>query len=381
MKVFFGGLNELRAVAAFSVVVHHVELYKAHSGIPSLFDSSLTPLVMFLGAHGVNLFFVLSGFLITYLLLVEENDHGRIDTLRFYIRRTLRIWPLYYLLVLVTFFVVPLLAQAIPALRQETFYYSWIERMTETSTVSLLLFLLFLPNIALQANLRVVGLSQAWSVGVEEQFYLLWPQVIRWCNPRMLPFVLGGIIVILPAFKLITESSEVVSVTAIAGFLKLFRIEFMAIGGATALLLYHHAEFVKRFTNSPLLYASTVAFIGVLTTHGDEFSLLLGLLYAALLLFTIDDRNPLVLRCRSLSELGKISYGLYMYHPLVMYGCFALIHSHLGSHSRGLTYNGLIYGAVFSLSISVSLLSYRFVEQPFLRLKNRQFTVIESGSA
>ncbi|MCA9073907.1 MAG: acyltransferase [Planctomycetaceae bacterium] len=185
----------------------------------------------------------------------------------------------------------------------------------------------------------------------------------------------------LPAFKLIAESSEFASVTAAAGFLALFRIEFMAIGGATALLLYHHAESVKRFTGSPIVYSAIVMFIGVLTTHGDEFSLLLGLLYAALLLFTIDDTNPLVLRSRPLSELGKISYGLYMYHPLVMYGCFAFIHSHLGSHSRGLLYNGLVYGTVVLLSIGVSLLSHRFVEQPFLRLKNRQFTVIESGAA
>ncbi|MCA9073906.1 MAG: acyltransferase [Planctomycetaceae bacterium] len=153
MKVFFGGLNELRAVAAFSVVVHHVELYKARSGFPSLFDTSLAPLVMFLGEHGVNLFFVLSGFLITYLLLVERDDRGRIDTMRFYVRRTLRIWPLYYLLVLVTFFVVPFLAQSVPALRQETFYYSWIERMTETSTFSLILL------FALSAQHRGAGES------------------------------------------------------------------------------------------------------------------------------------------------------------------------------------------------------------------------------
>src|SRR5690606_26003266 len=76
---FFSGLNELRAVAAFGVVVHHIEAYKKRDGIESLFDGALKPFVSLLGKNGVYLFFVLSGFLITYLLLVEINENSKVD--------------------------------------------------------------------------------------------------------------------------------------------------------------------------------------------------------------------------------------------------------------------------------------------------------------
>ncbi|WAC01923.1 acyltransferase family protein [Lacinutrix neustonica] len=98
------GFNELRFIAAFGVVVHHLELYKKRGKMLSLYDSFLKDFIDGLGLNMVYLFFVLSGFLITLLLLKEKNNTNKIDIKKFYIRRVLRIWPLYYLITIISFF-------------------------------------------------------------------------------------------------------------------------------------------------------------------------------------------------------------------------------------------------------------------------------------
>lgn len=114
MRIYFKGLAELRAIAALAVVFHHIELFKHREHLPSLFDSFFSGFIDQLGKNGVYLFFVLSGFLITYLLIAERKQHEKIDIKKFYLRRILRIWPLYYLVVIIAFFVLPQLVKADP---------------------------------------------------------------------------------------------------------------------------------------------------------------------------------------------------------------------------------------------------------------------------
>ena len=96
-KIFFPNLNGVRAIAAFMVIVYHVEDIKELFGLPNFPHHD--PMGNDLGGLGVTLFFVLSGFLITYLLLNEKSACGTVSLRDFYIRRVLRIWPLYYLIV------------------------------------------------------------------------------------------------------------------------------------------------------------------------------------------------------------------------------------------------------------------------------------------
>ena len=109
-KIYFKGLAEIRALAAFFVIFHHIELYKHRDGLTSLYDTPLSYFIDALGKNGVYIFFVLSGFLITYLLLVEKKINTRINIRKFYFRRILRIWPLYYLIILISFTIIPFLA-------------------------------------------------------------------------------------------------------------------------------------------------------------------------------------------------------------------------------------------------------------------------------
>ena len=123
-QLYFKGLNEIRALAAFSVIFHHLELYKFRIGIKSLFDfPQLNYFIANLGKNGVFLFFVLSGFLITYLLLQEKQTTGKISILKFYGRRIVRIWPLYFIILLIGFCFLPFIYNLIPGFFDgQTFY-------------------------------------------------------------------------------------------------------------------------------------------------------------------------------------------------------------------------------------------------------------------
>jgi len=162
--VFFPGLHGLRFFAALAVVIGHVELLKQYFGYPNGADQ---PAFYELGRIAVTFFFVLSGFLITVLLLVEKAKTTTISVSRFYVRRILRIWPLYYLTVFLAFAVVPRI------------HILHMRGLSAGGGNTLPLFLAFLPQVALSLHPPVPYAEPLWSIGVEEQFYLLWPLLVK----------------------------------------------------------------------------------------------------------------------------------------------------------------------------------------------------------
>ncbi|OOG62401.1 hypothetical protein B0E44_18535, partial [Flavobacterium sp. A45] len=163
---YFSNLNGVRCIAAFMVIVGHIELNKSYFGLPNNFQS-----VKRLGELGVSLFFVLSGFLITYLLLREKGKYGKINIRLFYLRRVLRIWPLYYLVVLLSLFVLPNLS-----VFQMPYFHLDLDTNYQLFMVCFM-FVFFLPNVLI--NLKLIPFAtQTWSIGTEEQFYLIWPILI-----------------------------------------------------------------------------------------------------------------------------------------------------------------------------------------------------------
>ena len=103
-KIYFENLNSIRFIAASLVIVHHIEQFKSFFGIQNYFKDVRIEMI---GKLGVVLFFVLSGFLISYLLFKEKEYTKTISIRKFYIRRILRIWPLYFLIIILSFFVFP----------------------------------------------------------------------------------------------------------------------------------------------------------------------------------------------------------------------------------------------------------------------------------
>lgn len=151
----FSGLNGLRAIAAIAVVFGHTSQYLESFGLSVISFGKYadgSPKSLYLAQYGVTIFFALSGFLITYLLLEEKKQHN-INIKNFYIRRILRIWPLYYLYFFLSLF---------------TLYIFKLPFEKET-----ILFYIFLSaNIPFILNISIGFLGHYWSLGVEEQFYL-----------------------------------------------------------------------------------------------------------------------------------------------------------------------------------------------------------------
>ena len=213
-------------MAALAVVVVHLELFKDLAGLPSLIGH---PVFGALGSMGVDLFFVLSGFLITYLLLQEKVQTGSIALLKFYQRRILRIWPVYYLVVTVAFLVMPHFG-----------FLPFTQSVLEHFNIKAALYLAILPNVALALYPNINFASLTWSVGVEEQFYIVWPLLIKWAVDHkrvMLYFIAVFVGLKFLLFLSVLLSIDFPHFNVVKDFVVMTRIECMAIGGLAALLL------------------------------------------------------------------------------------------------------------------------------------------------
>lgn len=373
-RIYFKGLNEIRAIAALAVMFHHIEAYKFYAHEPSLYG--IAPLQHFisqLGKNGVYIFFVLSGFLITYLLLAEKKQQHAIDLKKFYIRRMLRIWPLYYLIVLLAFLPLPLLAENIAALRGEDYYYRCIVALTDAPWMPLALFLLFLPNLALKLCPPVAGASHAWSVGVEEQFYLIWPQLIERMARRHL-WIAFIVIALLPVW-LALAAQVWPQMHGYGSWLGVFPIHFMAIGALGGLLYFSPQKRLVAILSNGFLFAINSVLLIVLLFF-PTVKLLFGLVVMFEILFVVQENFRYNLRHRFLNRIGEISYGVYMYHPIVVYLSYTAVHSFLND---GAAYHVVLYLIIPILTLLISAASYRYFEKPFIRYKNKKFTILSSG--
>jgi peptidoglycan/LPS O-acetylase OafA/YrhL len=369
MSVYFPGLNGLRFFAAMAVAISHVELMKQYHGLPNAYDK---PAVYELGRLSVTLFFVLSGFLITYLLLAEKQQSGGIAVRKFYLRRILRIWPLYFLVVLLSFLVLP---------RFELFHLPrFTAALPEHFAVTFPLFLLFLPQLALSIYDPVPFAEPAWSIGVEEQFYLLWPALMR----RSTNFVaLASVIIVTVVgarwFALAmakanrTDDAALLVWNRVINYLYFTRIECMAIGGLFAWLVFAKKKSLLAFLHNRVVQMVAYALTAYLLITDRHKPILnygwYSVLFAILILnVATNPRSLIKLPGRAFEFLGNISFSIYMLHELAIQVAI----------SAGLTSNPTLYPAAMALTLAAATASYLWLERPFLQLKSR-FAVVQSG--
>ena len=304
-KIYFRGLNELRAIAAISVIFYHIHYYLPSVGLADV------PF-MKVGNAGVTLFFVLSGFLITYLLLDEKETQNNVSIKNFYLRRILRIWPLYFLYIgiLVILFLTGVIK-------------------LNHNFPTLLFYIFFLGNVPMW--LRIEGfplVGHFWSLGVEEQFYAFWPWIVKKSrNVFRAIFLIWAVYFVL---KIVSRSIEILNNeqdTLFHKFINVFCFGIMAIGGMAACALYYKKNTILKIVYYPLIqilawviYISTAfnfinSIIPSVILH-DIF----GAATAVIILNTVSNPKPLFrIYNRALDFLGKISFGLYVYHSLVLY--------------------------------------------------------------
>lgn len=376
-KIYLKNLNGFRFIAALVVLIGHVELFKWRANLPHLFKN---PFIFESGSMGVDFFFVLSGFLITTLLLSEFEKEGKIGLKKFYMRRILRIWPLYYLVLLVCYLILPYISIF--------FIPGYSEAIHENFSGKFLFSVFFMPNVALAFFKSIPYAAPLWSVGVEEQFYLFWP-VLLFAFPKRLRTILIFIacFISLKALVLVVGKLDLLS---FANFEKLkslvvaTRMECMGIGGLGAYLYYTRNPVCKFLTSNSALLVSLLL-LPVVVLGVKYFFEAHHIVYASCFLVIImnaalNPKTPVNLEGKLFFSLGNISYGIYLIHCI----CIGLVMNLLlssGLHQSNFwLFNVLLYSGSVLLSILVSQLSYKYFESWFLR-KKQKFTVIESGVA
>ena len=324
------------------------------------------------GLWGVDLFFVLSGFLITGILADDRGRPGYFTN--FFARRSLRIFPLYYGVLLILTVLVPAWALAAidPELLdvRERSWWLW----------------LYLTNVYLapQATFSIPYVSHFWSLAVEEHFYLVWPVVIWWLSnqsARLACVVLG-----LGAFALRVYYTATAPDQLYAGVLTQCRVDALLTGAWFALVARDGAGQTRARTQQLIwLGGATVVALTLFhaVSHRGE-ALVLPLRTSALALFfgaliytaAYHDGWTLLkagLRLAWLRDLGRYSYGLYVFHGIVAYG----MHRHGAAvYFGGLTPVSVVNSLAMvafgvSLSYALARASYHGFEQPFLLLKGR----------
>lgn len=367
--IYFENLNSIRFIAALLVIITHVEQLKAMFHLPNHFDN---PAVYINGRLGVVLFFVLSGFLITYLLLEEQATTGTINLAGFYMRRILRIWPLYFLTILVAL-LCPLSPHlTIPGYPAEAIWQHLGQKI--------LMFIFFLPNLVLSSYGVVPFASQTWSIGTEEQFYLIWPVLNRTIRNKQK--LVAIVIVSYLAVRLILEALPRTPLVQIAtSFWQINPLDCLAIGGWFAVIARQRTSHVKLravlFTRTfqwmTLLLTMALVSLGIQTPYFYElYAVLFGILVSG---FACADKKIFSMENRIMNYLGRISYGMYMYHPLVIVLCIRLLLA-MGAFS-----NLALYSVVMFIVVVVSAASYEGFEKRFVRMKVAYSAVISGDNA
>ncbi len=364
-KNYFPQLQIIRGLAAVLVILNHAYSKKIYfKNIPVIQTEKVFANV---GVFGLTLFFVLSGFLITYLLLNEKQLTGTINIRKFYIRLILRIWPLYFLLILIGHFILPF------------FINSDFEggNMSDNFWIKSILYIFILPNYVLmifKPNNPYIDIT--WSIGAEEQFYFVWPHLIK--RKKSIVYIIFLLITIQLSAEIFThyaafyknDSKSIFILNKAVRFIEWTRAGYFAFGALTAILYTKKIYLTSKLIGKIVLYSPwffLIVFIAGIFWYFYLQFFLLAFCYCffQLYLITKDYKKPNVL-FSFFQWIGKLSYGLYLWHCIVIvliFKFYELLPINIRFQALA---SLLIYIIIILLTILISWLSYTFFESFFL---------------
>lgn len=366
-KLFFENLDGLRFFCFLSVFLYH-SFYTEFVHIKT--DDTYQFITNFLFANGnlgVNFFFVISGFLITFLLIKEKEQNGKINIKNFWLRRILRIWPLFYLCVFIGFVIFPFVKSIIGQDTSEI--ANWIYYVTFTNNFD------FINNGLPDASI----LGVLWSVAIEEQFYLVWP-IILYILPKKKYWIAFATVIV---GSLIFRGIYINDPAMLENH-TLSCMGDLAIGAMGAWLINEKKGFLN-FVENLKKYQIIIPYILLIIIFFFRKELLMSIteiriferaFIAIIILFIILEqcyaKNSLfkIKNLKTISKLGTISYGLYC---LQFIGILITIYltKLLGINTQLWQIICIELPLSLILTILIAKLSYRTYEKPFLKLKDR----------
>jgi peptidoglycan/LPS O-acetylase OafA/YrhL len=345
-------LDGLRGVAVLAVLIYHWQL------IPG-------------GSFGVDMFFVLSGFLITCLLVEEWRDRGSINLKHFYLRRMLRLWP------------------AFLALLVSSYLYTHLARPTADAVAfrrEMIVAACYVANWPTLHQTSMPNLGHTWSLSVEEQFYLLWPvllAVMLWAGltrRKILTVVCVGILAAAAWRAFLLGAHPPYGAARTALIARLYagldtRADALLCGCLVGLLAVWGLLPKSQRALTALSWAAVASVLGLgyvfLNSTLDHFQFyrggftLVALMVAVIIVRLLVAPSRMasgILESAPLVGVGRISYALYLYHLPIGHW--------FGAERLGWTVP-LETLKVAGLSFAAATLSYFCIERPFLRLKDR----------
>lgn len=368
-KIYFRNLDSIRFFAALMVFLQHgiSRSYKYLNIQGTVIEKFLNAISN--GGTGVSIFFVLSGFLITYLILSEIELTGKFSLKNFYIRRILRIWPLYFAVVAIAFLLFPLLSSLLktPINQGANLWY----QLTFLGNFDVMRIEKFRPGT------EILMQNITWSVAIEEQFYAFWPLIFaflprKFILPAIVSVILGSLV-----FRLCHPGDKI-----ILYFHTLAVMIDLGTGALFAYLIIASAKIRAFFqrTNTWTILGSFVLFFlsmmyGTILFSTNAGIFLSRIYFALLFAFIIASQsmisNPSVLELgniRFVNKLGKYTYGIYLLHPI------ALEIMHIAGRKFHIVFDSFLPVFIFGicsliLTLFISWLSYTYFEKKFLNLK------------
>lgn len=356
-SIYLPGLNGLRAIAALSVVIAHI----SQDGIADFGLSLITELPM--AGFGVTLFFVISGFLITFLLIKELKKTNTVSIGKFYLRRVFRIWPIYYLFIFICFVVFHLAEEQQPLSNSQMWWY-----------------IFFAANIPFIFQNGILILVHYWSIGVEEQFYLFWPGLVKLSKNKLIitaTILLVSFLILKLVFWYFLGNQSY-----LYRFISVTRFHCMMIGAVGAILYTNKSIIINILQNKIVQFISWVLFltmgIGLLYIPAVVSHELIAVASLSMIVGQISTKNRIFsLENYFFDFIGKISYGIYVIHPLIVF-LLSKFYKHLDIYIPVKYF--LVYTSVIGLTILFAWISYKYYESPFLKLKGK-FTIVKSSNS
>ena len=365
-QIFFENLDGLRFLCFLAVFFFH----SFHTEFQEIKSDEYYVLIkngiFGNGNIGVNFFFVLSGFLITYLLIKEKEIRHKINIPFFWMRRILRIWPLYFLCVFFGFFIFPLI---------KSFF-----GQTPNETAHIFYYLTFLNNFDFIKNglPDSSNLGVLWSIAIEEQFYFIWPIILSFIPIKKLWIVFIIIILGSITFRFFYQSPIIYEHHTLSC------IGDMAVGSFGSWLVLQKPRFLEKITNLKKIQIFFIYFTFILFFffRKELFYWNVGLkiteriIIAFIILLIILEQNYStnsffkMSKFRRLSYLGTISYGLYCLHFI---GILITTNTTKILNINNHLWQVIILETSIALFITIliSKLSFKLIEKPFLSLKNK----------